>query len=547
MATNTRKDTLISSGNSSSTVLAGDAVFTGDWEEVYKFSEITILVSTSHASAADGLTFEFSTDGTNIDRKKTVSVSTSGTVHTLVVISRYFRVTYTNGSTLQTAFRLQTIYHPNKSKELTSTLDQTLTTDSDVQNVRSIIAAQKSDGTFSNVKADQVGGLNVSIGTKNLTAFGEISTAHSDPIIQELFTYNVNPRNFTLSTTNSATITQANGMAVVGTGTSTDSQANLQTRKRIQYRPGQGVDVRFTALFTAGVANTTQLAGIGDTDDGFFFGYNGATFGILHRSNASGSVVDTWVAQTSWDTDLADGSQILPVQDWTKGNVFEISYQFLGFGHIRFAVEESKTGEFITVHHIDYANENTQPSLGSPSLPICLYADNDTTTSDIVVKSASCAGFIQGESKKHGFTNSLSHNETGIGATEDNIITIQNRSTFNGKNNKNTVYPNLLVAGTIGGTKPTVLKLTLNTTLGGTPSYTNINATESIVSYDTAGTTLTGGDVLSTVVLGKEDRISLNLADIGVFLDPGDTLTISASTSSGSSEVYVSLTFREDV
>ena len=233
--------------------------------------------------------------------------------------------------------------------------------------------------------------------------------------------------------------------------------------------------------------------------------------------------------------------------DWTKGNVFEIQAQYLGFGAIKFFVEDTP-GEFILVHQIEYANANTQPSLANPSLPVRYYVENGSTTDDMIVKSGSCGIFIEGIEKPHGALNNVINSKTGIGSTETNILTIQNRTSYNSLTNHNLTYPYLLNIATLGGTKPVTIKLTLNTTLGGSPSYTNVDTLNSIISYDTAGTTLTGGIVLLGTVLGKEDRTTIDLKDLEeVFLEPGDILTVSASTPSGNVEVYSSLTFLEDL
>lgn len=127
----------VSIANSSSTVLANDAVFTGISEDVSDFAEITIFVFADQASATNGMSAQFSTDGTNWDRTKTTTISASvSQSHTLAVVTQYFRIVYTNGSVTQGAFRLQTIYHPSKSKHLTTSATQTIRDTDDVEVVR---------------------------------------------------------------------------------------------------------------------------------------------------------------------------------------------------------------------------------------------------------------------------------------------------------------------------------------------------------------------------------------------------------------------------
>ncbi len=101
----------ISGNNSSTTALSGSAVFAGVSEDVSGYQAITVTAFANQASAAGGLSLQFSSDNVNWDIAHTYTVAAS-TPRTVVesVYARYFRVVYTNGATAQTAFRLQTIY-----------------------------------------------------------------------------------------------------------------------------------------------------------------------------------------------------------------------------------------------------------------------------------------------------------------------------------------------------------------------------------------------------------------------------------------------------
>ncbi len=115
------------------------------------------------------------------------------------------------------------------------------------------------------------------------TAFGELTVAQPTPVVQCQFPYNINSDIIESRENNAGTITQADSMLIVQSGASTNSAAHMLSKTPIKYNPGEGIDVRFTALFTTGVSNSVQLAGIGEVGDGFFFGYNGADFSILRR------------------------------------------------------------------------------------------------------------------------------------------------------------------------------------------------------------------------------------------------------------------------
>lgn len=104
------------STNSTATPLGAAGVFTGTAIDVTRYASANVSVFTSHASATDGLSIQQSSDGTNWDVTDTYTVPATtagnGKTYSVQVAAMWLRVVYTNGGTLQTAFRLQTIIKP---------------------------------------------------------------------------------------------------------------------------------------------------------------------------------------------------------------------------------------------------------------------------------------------------------------------------------------------------------------------------------------------------------------------------------------------------
>ncbi|MCJ2530810.1 MAG: hypothetical protein LN413_00615 [Candidatus Thermoplasmatota archaeon] len=86
-------------------------------EEVKDYATITILVKSDQVSATDGLSLEYSPNGTNWDDVDLYTIAAnSAKALTLFPEGRFFRIVYTNGGVAQTFFRLQAIYHPHRTK-----------------------------------------------------------------------------------------------------------------------------------------------------------------------------------------------------------------------------------------------------------------------------------------------------------------------------------------------------------------------------------------------------------------------------------------------
>jgi hypothetical protein len=100
----------IDAGNSSTTPLSGNATFTGTGIDVSGYGVITVFV---FADQAGTLNLEFSIDNSNWDDILPYSIYASTSEHIQIgPQARFFRIVYTNGSSAQSVFRLQTIDRP---------------------------------------------------------------------------------------------------------------------------------------------------------------------------------------------------------------------------------------------------------------------------------------------------------------------------------------------------------------------------------------------------------------------------------------------------
>lgn len=390
--------------------------------------------------------------------------------------------------------------------------------------------------------------------TNPLTSFGDLRTAELSPQFQGSFEYTVDNTELTTNTeVNGGTVTQASGMALIGTSTTTASTALLISRKHAKYRSGLGGLLRFTALFTTPVAVTEQYIGIMDEigsseafENGYGIGYNGTTFGFHRWSNDA----LTTVTQANWDDPLDGTGRSGMTLDLTKLNVWAINYQYLGAGKIELAIENDSTGDFIVVHTVLYSNLNTEPSVHNPNFHFTIWTNNKATTSDLIIKSSSYAYFIEGKTsfiELHQIENASGTKEKTSVTTEVAIFTIRNKATYVSKTN----FIDIVLIGVGASIEASsannlgTVRLVKNATLGGAPSYADINTTDSVVEIDVAGTTVTNGIELEAVLLaGKNDGKQLPLFVNKLILHPGDSLTI-AGTSANSATIDAQITWRE--
>lgn len=633
---------VISSANSTTTPLSGGATFTGDWDDILNYASISII---GEADEIGTLFADFSIDGVTVDRTLQLSSGSTSSfdIQSLIKITRYFRVRVVNGATPQTTFRLQTIYDPNARIAIpTSRANQGLNDYVPVLNVRSIL----SDDTGSNnaIVTDHQA-LQVTSPPEGKTAFGEALTSRLTPVAELQFSTFINTDLVDLKQNQSGTVTHENNMSKISTGASSNSSAELESFKNVRYLPGVGVRTRFTAIFTTGVANSTQYIGIGNSGDGFYFGYNGADFGILHRrygtpevrtltittasttdedititldgdadstvtvtnsgnitttaneiashdysdvgrgwsayvesdtvifvswtseprsgsyslSGATTAVgtfaqtiagitpTETFIDQADWNQDKFDGTGLTGVTlDPTKGNVFQIVYQWLGFGAIYFYIEDPDDGELHLCHIIEYANANTRPSLGQPSMPLTAIAENTSNTTDIILRTGSLSAFQDGEAELIG-TRLGAEEGIVLGATavETPIMSLRIAKVFKNAINRGEVKV-LLAGASVEHSKPVAIKFYKNATLTDA-SFSSIG-TNSMVQKDSSATAFSGGTFLFAIQLGKTGNAILNTESdpFALRLSPADVLTATIAPSSGNqAEGNVSFNFVE--
>lgn len=394
----------------------------------------------------------------------------------------------------------------------------------------------------------------ISVSNNPLTAFGDLRVAPLSPIFQYSFEYTVTNTALVENTTAAGgTVTQGNAMAVIGSSTTTASMACMKSHTRAKYRPGYGGLFRFTTLFERSVAATEQYAGLADETgssaamkNGYMIGFDGTTFGFHRFQND----VKTSIAQTAWDDPL-DGSGASGMTiDLTKLNVWEIQFQYLGAGAITLWVEDDSTGEFVKAHTVLYANTATSPSVHNPNFVGIFYVDNKATTTDLVLKTGSMAFFVEGETEfKEAYRPSFAsgNQEKTSVTTEVAIFTIRNKTTYASKTNFIEILLEYFATAIEANSANNLasLRMVKNATLGGSPSYSDISATNSVVEIDTVGTTVTGGEELFDVALaGKNDADRLILTSFKIVLEAGETLTI-AGSSANSATIDAALTWKE--
>jgi hypothetical protein len=405
----------ISTLNSSTTLLGISGIFTGTGESIKDYGSVIVSVFSDVSSATGGLSVQFSSNGTNWDFSFNFTIiAGEGQQRTFPVEERFFRVVYTNGETTQTTFRLDTIFNIHKTNGSSSTIlggSGTLAGSTLVNSTNTSLYGLGENDRIAPIRVSGNGALYASI-KQPLSAFGLLPTVSYTLVEALTFRHNINTTKTESTVVGSGTVTQSDNFAVIASGITIGSTAIMRSIKVMTYIPSVGINIKFTALFTSPVAGTTQYIGYGTTTDGLFFGYNGTSFGVVIRNNS----VDTFIEQTSWNVDKFNGTGISGINlNPLYGNVYEIKFQWLGFGSIFFSIENPNLGEFTPVHIVKYGNTSLVTSINYPNGYLWVEAKNGSTTSNMIIKTPSLSMVYEGVvSDTYGVRNNYFINKLNI-------------------------------------------------------------------------------------------------------------------------------------
>lgn len=367
---------------------------------------------------------------------------------------------------------------------------------------------------------------------KPLTAFDSVLTTAKTPIFQPVNSiWNVSALRDIDTTTNSATITTANGEFVLNTGTTTASSADLRTNERGRYVAGQecqaGIGVRIDDTFT-GTAYAKW--GYYDDDDGFGYGVDSTGIYIFIRRNGT----DTKTHQTDWNVDKLDGTGKSGFSlDNEDGNIYQMEFVWYGYGPIEFQVALSREGEkqeIISCHIFEQAG---QTSVTNPNLPVTAEISNGDTTDDLTLYVTGRQFSVLGEyNPTRRFTSDYRLQLGSVGTTFLPTVSFRKKSTrANGTIRLGTIE--VITDADI------LYQVRLNATLTGA-SYgtpTDTTATETFVESDTSATAVSNGELLyqGLIAAGGGSRSELGgITNLPISVPAAQPITLCVRRVSGS-------------
>ena len=382
--------------------------------------------------------------------------------------------------------------------------------------------------------------------------FGELLTGEFNNDIAVQFQYSI-------SSYDASTTLTGDGAAGVASDeywaelTSTTGTAEIVSVDALRYRPGHTAMAYFTASFEG--AGDGEI-GIFTSEDGFFVRHDSTGLNFVYRRGGSDISVVNYDDFNGGSLDSGNLS-LDDTPDWSNIHIFVIVYGYLGVANPSLLFLQPNTNQFTVLHTFFTAGNLQTTHIGNPVLPICAYTSGAKT-----LRTASWAAGTIGDTD--GVGSRPFHWDGTVALSGTNVATLavfENKSTYQSKTNRvkgELVNMSFAVDAPASGSGKVQFSFIRNPTLSGTPSWTDVDADNSVIRYDTVQTYGSGGVDVWTEWLDysgganpnsskSSQQASRDVVDIGFYLYPGDRMIIIAQNVAGSENVTVraALNWRE--
>jgi hypothetical protein len=211
---------------------------------------------------------------------------------------------------------------------------------------------------------------------QNFDAFGRQQVSNIQGIIEIKQDTQVDGDLLEISTTGvgaTTTYDRFNARTVLEVGNADAENVILQTTRYFPYIPGKAQLVRMTGNFRGHETDVQKDIGYFDDRNGLGFRSTGTTLAVFMRFYNSGAAQETVVEQADFSIDKLDGTGPSGIVfDATKGQLFDIQFQWLGTGNVVFSVEIENdfTSRNVKIHEMKHANILPAVYMSTPTLPL---------------------------------------------------------------------------------------------------------------------------------------------------------------------------------
>jgi hypothetical protein len=322
--------------------------------------------------------------------------------------------------------------------------------------------------------------------------------------------------------------TSVDGALEVLAGAVLNDVTNLQTYRNPRYEPNRGFLYSTAAIIENPTAAMTRDFGTFNAENGVFFRLKsgGTMVGVVRTTTTAGGTVEDEIA--------LDTTGI----DFSKGNVYDIQYQWRGVGNYKFFINLQEVG------NSEYLGTLTKLSMSNPANPIAFESTNLGDNDPMIF---GCVDVTSEGGKDNGktygsFGISSNTGEANYTGYNQPIIAVRSKTTVDGLIN---TRDTLALLASFYSDEKSICRIWITRDFTaiteGNSSWVDIGDghLEGIEMADIGGTLsfdTTKADLTFTCRVGKERTYSTSALFEGrteIYLTPGDMLVLSMHRETG--------------
>ena len=395
--------------------------------------------------------------------------------------------------------------------------------------------------------------------TPNFDAFGRLRVSDPFTLFDSSHRFADNGLWSTSTATGgAATFNSAQGLVDLSVTAASGSEVIRETTKVFSYQPGKSLLIMTTFVMSPAKTNLRQRVGYYGANNGYYLEQDGTTVRFVERSFVTGAVVNTPVAQASWNVDPMNGSGPSGITlDLTKAQILWVDLEWLGVGTAQMGFVIN--GKFYVCHEFHHANLITSTYITTASLPLRYEITNTGATSGASTVKQICSTVLsEGGYQLNGLQQAIGIPVTAprnlaAAGTFYPIVSIRLKSSPDRLDGIIICTAISVMATTSGNYNWQVIAS--GTTTGG--SWVSAGA-NSAVDYNITGTSFTGGRILASgffsvsnqgstqVDILKEALFKTQLERNGLTSAPFElTIIVASDVGGGGGNVLASMDWEE--
>jgi hypothetical protein len=333
--------------------------------------------------------------------------------------------------------------------------------------------------------------------TTNFDAFGRLRVSEPFTLFDSSHRFGDNGLWSTgTATGGTAAFNSAQGLVDLDVTAASGSEVIRETTKVFSYQPGKSLLVISTFVMSPAKTNLRQRVGYYGVNNGYYLEQNDTTVSFVERSFVTGAVVNTPVAQASWNVDPMDGSGPSGITlDLTKAQILFMDLEWLGVGTVRIGFIIG--GNYYVCHKFHHANIIATTYITTASLPLRYEITNTGATTGASTLKQICSSVLS----EGGYE--LRGAQQAVGTPINAPRTLTTANTYYpivSIRLKSTRLDGIAVATALSVIGNTSGNFNWQVIAGGTTTAGSwISAgTNSCVEYNLTGTSFTGGRIIAS-------------------------------------------------